>query len=124
MRVRTQSPPVLTVYQRLHGLTQSQLHHPFADETTAIGLITNPDETAYREVGTLTVWCQVNNLSLNISKTNEVIVYFRRNQVGHAPILINGGNMETVKNFKFLGVHISDELKWSNHTDTMVKKAR
>jgi hypothetical protein len=42
---------------------------------TVVGLITNNDETAYREeLGPLTVWCQVNNLSTNISKTKELIV--------------------------------------------------
>ncbi len=39
----------------------------FADDTTVIGLITDNDETAYREeVSTLTKWCQENHLSLNI----------------------------------------------------------
>jgi hypothetical protein len=42
----------------------------FADDTTVVGLITNNDETAYREeVRALGVWCQENNLSLNVSKT-------------------------------------------------------
>ncbi len=37
----------------------------FADDTTVIGLITDNDETAYREeVSTLTKWCQENHLSL------------------------------------------------------------
>ena len=41
----------------------------FADNTTAVGLITNNDETAYREeVRALGVWCQENNISLNINK--------------------------------------------------------
>jgi hypothetical protein len=62
-----------------------------ADDTTIVGLINNNDKTAYKEeVGTLTVWFQVNSLSLNIRKTKELIVNFRRNQAGHAPILING----------------------------------
>ena len=40
----------------------------FPDVTTAVGLITNNDEMVYREeVGTLSEWCQVNNLSLNVS---------------------------------------------------------
>ena len=42
---------------------------------------------------------------------------FRRNQAGHAPIPINGASVDTVKNFKFLGVHFSEDLKWSNHKD-------
>jgi hypothetical protein len=41
----------------------------FADHTIAAGLITNIDETAYREeVRPLGVWCQENNLSLNVNK--------------------------------------------------------
>jgi hypothetical protein len=40
-----------------------------ADHTTAVGLITNnDDETVYREeVRALGVWCQENNLSLNVN---------------------------------------------------------
>jgi hypothetical protein len=35
------------------------------DDTTVVGLITDDDETAYREkVRDLSVWCQDNNLSL------------------------------------------------------------
>ena len=42
----------------------------FADNTTVIGLITDDDEAAYKEdVSDLAVWCQDNNLSLNVSKT-------------------------------------------------------
>ena len=53
----------------------------FADNTTVVGLITKNDETAYREeVRALGVWCQGNNLSLNINKTKEMIVDFRKQQ--------------------------------------------
>jgi hypothetical protein len=49
----------------------------FADDTTVVGLISNNDETAYREeVRTLGVWSQENNLSCNINKTKELIVDF------------------------------------------------
>ncbi|XP_064847912.1 uncharacterized protein LOC135558090 [Oncorhynchus masou masou] len=48
----------------------------FADETTVVGLITDSnDETAYREVVRYVAeWCQDNNLSINVIKTNEMIV--------------------------------------------------
>jgi hypothetical protein len=83
--------------------------------------INNNDETAYREeVSTLTTWSQINNPSLDVSKTKKLIVDFRRNQAGH----INGAAMEMVNNFKILGVHISVKLKWFNHTDNIVKKSR
>ncbi len=51
----------------------------FADDTVVLGLISNNDETAYLgEVERLTSWCQDNCLSLNVSKTKELIVDFRK----------------------------------------------
>ncbi len=42
----------------------------FSDDTTVIGLITDNDETAYREeVSTLTKWCQEKHLSYIYSKS-------------------------------------------------------
>jgi hypothetical protein len=85
----------------------------FSDDTTVVGLINNTDETAYRvEVRALGVWCQENNLSLNVSKTKEMIVDFRKQQRENPPIHIDGTAMEKVERFKFLGVHITDKLKW------------
>jgi hypothetical protein len=53
----------------------------FADDRTVACLITNNDETAYREkVMALAEWWQKNNLSLNVIKTKELIVDFRRQQ--------------------------------------------
>ncbi|KAF7640834.1 hypothetical protein LDENG_00010950, partial [Lucifuga dentata] len=50
----------------------------YADDTTILGLITDNNETAYREeVKALNSWCQDNNLSLNVSKTKEMIVDYR-----------------------------------------------
>ncbi len=49
-----------------------------------VGLIRNNNETHYREeVAQLVEWCGANNLSLNASKTKEVVMDFRRNSVDH-----------------------------------------
>jgi hypothetical protein len=95
----------------------------FADDTTVVGLITDNDETAYREeVRDLAVWCQGNNLSLNVIKTNEMIVEYRKKRTKHTPILIDGAAVEQVESFKFFGVHITNKLTWSKHTNTVVKR--
>ena len=63
----------------------------FADDTTVVGLITNNDETAYREEARAHgVWCQENNLSLNVNQTKEMIMDFRNQQREHPPIHIKG----------------------------------
>ena len=64
---------------------------------------------------------QENNLFLN--KTKELIVDFRKQQSEHTPIHIDMTAVEKVDNFKFLGVHTPDNLKWSNHTDSVMKES-
>ena len=88
-------------------------------------LITDNNETAYREVvRDLAMWCQDNNLSLNVIKTKEMIVDYNKRRTEHTPILIDGAVVEQVETFKFLVVHITNKLSWSKHTKTVVKRAR
>ncbi len=68
----------------------SKLFIKFADDTTVVGLISNRDETNYRsEVSRLAGWCRDNNLSLNVEKTKEIVVDFRRVHSLHDPLTIN-----------------------------------
>ena len=88
-------------------------------------LIADNNETAYREeVRELAVWCQDNNPSLNVSKTKELIVDYRKRRAEQAPINIDGAVVERVESFKFIGVHITNKLPWYKHTKTVVKRAR
>ncbi len=98
----------------------------FADDTVILGLISNNDEIAYLdEVERLTSWCQDNCLSLNVSKTKELIVDFRkRQQRPYTPLMISGTPVERVSSFKYLCVNISEDLTWTVHIQTQVKKAR
>ncbi len=68
---------------------------------------------------------QDNCLSLNVSKTKELIVDFRkRQQRPYTPLMISGTPVERVSSFKYLGVNISEDLTWTTHIQTQVKKAR
>ncbi|KAI4903293.1 hypothetical protein NFI96_004870, partial [Prochilodus magdalenae] len=79
---------------KLAGITYSSLTLSTGapqDDTTIVGLISNNNEEAYRqEVSFLTHWCRENNLSLNVNKTKELIVDFRKQERVHTPITING----------------------------------
>jgi hypothetical protein len=59
-------------------------------------------------VRALGVWCQENNLSLNVNKTKEMIVDFKKQQRAHPHIHIDGTTVEKVESFKFLGLHITE----------------
>ena len=70
------------------------------------------------------MWCKDNNPSLNVIKTKEIIVDYRKRRTENAAILIDGAAVEQVVSFKFLGVHITNKLTWSKHTKTVVKRAQ
>ncbi len=65
------------------------------------------------------------SLSLNVSKTKELIMDFRkRPQRPYTPLMISGTPVERVSSFKYLGVNLSEDLTWTAHIQTQVKKAR
>lgn len=83
-----------------------------------IGLIHINKETSYRtEISNLFVWC-INNCTINVTKTKELTVNFRKNRYAYGPIHINGLLMEIINNFKFLDVQLSDSLSWSLNTSS------
>jgi hypothetical protein len=87
----------------------------FADDTAVVGL--KP------EARHLAVWCQDNKLSINMSKTKEMTVDYRKRRAEHAPIHIDQAVVERVKSLKFLGVHITNKLSWSQHTKKVIQRA-
>ncbi len=48
---------------------------------------------------------------------------YRRQSREHTPITIDKTPVERVSSFKFLGIHITEDLTWSAHTDAVLKKA-
>ncbi len=65
------------------------------------------------------------SLSLNVSKTKELIVDFRkRQQQPYTPLMISGTPVERVSSFKYLGVNISEDHTWATHIQTQGKNAR
>ncbi len=89
----------------------------FADGTTVICLIQDGDESANKqEVKELAVLCGLNNLELNTLKTMEMIV-------DSPPTHHHEHTVNAVESFRLLGTTISQDLKWDNHIESIVKKA-
>lgn len=93
------------------------------DDTAVIGCITGRDNTAcWREVDTLVTWCEDNKLNLNTDKTKEMTV---DNEEEEEPSSVNAPlrtEVKRVRIFKYLGVHISEDLTWTLNTTQLVKK--
>ena len=97
----------------------------FADDTTVSGFIINNDEVLYRKQVSDTVeWGDDNDLILNVPKTKEMIIDFRKNKLPIEPIVIKGIPVEQVDAFKLLGTFLENDLTWSKNCDKLISKAR
>ena len=72
------------------------------------------------EITDLIEWFQVNLLSLNISKTNYIIVGKKRHN--NANILCDGTTLVRLNEAKFLGVILSSDLSWNKHVNIVANK--
>ena len=97
----------------------------FANDMAVAGLISDDDETAYREeVRDLAVWCQDNNLAPSRQQDKKLNVDYRIWRAEHTPIQLSWAVVEQVELFKLLGVHITKDRSWPKYTNTFVKRVR
>ncbi|XP_061617105.1 uncharacterized protein LOC133471509 isoform X3 [Phyllopteryx taeniolatus] len=68
--------------------------------------------------------CGRHNLELNTLKTVEMIVDFRRHPSPQLPLTLSSRLVSTVETFKFLGITISQDLKWATNINSVLKKAQ
>ena len=120
------SPVLFTLYTN-DCQSNSAVCNPllkFADDTSLLGLISDKNETLYRsEVTNFVQWCEANHLELNVNKTKEMIIDFRKKDNAISPLEINDYTIEQVSEYKYLGVTIDDKLHWSGHINNIKSKA-
>ena len=96
----------------------------YADDTVIVGLLHNDNETVYRnEVDRFVKWCDDNHLNLNVSKTKEMIVDFRKKKQKVDPLVIKNENVEIVSEYKYLGNIIDHQLTGCANVNSLIKKA-
>ncbi|KAI3357979.1 hypothetical protein L3Q82_003006 [Scortum barcoo] len=119
------APFLFTLYTADFSYNTPSCHlQKFSDDSAVVGLITDGDDREYRGlIQDFADWCLRNNLQINDGKTKELVVDFRRcRHSPPAPVSIQGTDIDTVKSYKYLGVHLNDSLDWSDNTNALVKK--
>ncbi|KAI3354913.1 hypothetical protein L3Q82_004704 [Scortum barcoo] len=113
------APFLFTLYTADFSYNTPSCHlQKFSDDSAVVGLITDGDDREYRGfIQDFADWCLRNNLQINAGKTKELVVDFRRRRHSPpAPVSIQGTDIDTVKSYKYLGVHLNDSLDWSDNT--------
>ena len=97
----------------------------YADDTVLTGLITEDNYSAYtQEVVAFVKWCEDNYLVLNVEKTKEMVIDFRKARDNPENIRIQDKTVERVSHFKYLGVILDNKLSWNQNTENIVKKLK
>ena len=95
----------------------------YADDTALVGLLKAGDEHLFSDcVRNFVTQCEDDDLTLNVAKTKEMVIDFRKNTT-HDHTVINNQEVERVSEYKYLGVFVQDDLKWSTHLTYQTKKA-
>ena len=87
------------------------------------GKLKSAIETTNEELSKLSLLFKANKLSLNITKTNDMFFSNRKKILNqNMNIKIDGIIVNRVKNCKFLGVIIDENLTWMRHTNLVTSK--
>ena len=95
----------------------------FSDDTVILSLLTSKSNLLSHTAGVdrFAEWCGLNHLMINTKKTEEIIIDPR--SIGdHTVISVNSNNISQVSSYKYLGVHIDQDMRWHTHVTSCCAK--
>ena len=98
----------------------------YADDMLLYRAINTPEDFAIlqEDINTVNNWVKTNYLNFNVSKCKFMYIS-RKRQCHQVPnLLLDGVNLDRVASFKYLGILLTENLKWSSHVESVCNKAR
>ena len=115
------SPVLFTLYTNYCTGTENTIFMKYSDDTAIVDL-SNSIPHYIEEVDRFTTWCKANFLGLNVAKTNELLIDFRKQPPAVSPITIDGEIVERVEKYKYLGIILDNKLKFDSNVLNIYKK--
>ena len=99
----------------------------FADDTGLFGSSASPSDLELgmnSEMDKILTWMTNNKLTINVEKSKCLLISHKNNRKNkiRLEISINGSLLENVNSFKYLGIHIDDQMKWATHINYVAGK--
>ena len=119
------SPVLFSIYTSNCVSTSSNCQIiKYADDTVISGNMsdTKSENDYVTTVNKFVEWCERHHLKLNVTKTKEMIIDFRRSPHARPPLIIQGSAVERVHNYKYLGTTVCNTLDWSCNITLLRKK--
>lgn len=96
----------------------------FADDTVIVSLLNSTDTSHGPVADYFLKWCEESFLSLNVLKTKNMCIDFRRVQPSPDITVMDGQAVETVESCKYLGTILDNKLTFEKNTDSIYKKSQ
>ncbi|MES9905404.1 MAG: reverse transcriptase family protein [Sedimenticola sp.] len=101
----------------------------YADDTTLYNINKSKDEierNLQNGLNSLDLWCKNNGMLLNTAKTKVMLITTRqkRNVMANdnLSLMYKDDNLQMTMHDKVLGVHVNNNLTWTNHINMLSKK--
>ena len=96
----------------------------FSDDTALLSLLQGAESDHGCALPAFVQWCDNNFLDLNLGKTQELIIDFRKNKGPPIPSSIHGGAVQIVDSYKYLGTVFDSDLNFKANTEALVKRSQ
>lgn len=95
----------------------------FADDCVLYRKIIHHSDimTTQKDLNSINEWCRTWRMELNINKCKSMRI--SRTNVMSPTYLLNNTPLECVTSYRYLGVHITNNLSWKTHIDHITAKA-
>ena len=94
-----------------------------SDVATHNQFIPSKNLNSQQYLDNLSKWTEENQMKLNVKKSKYMVINFTRNYQFSTRLVLNGANLEEVKETKLLGLILRNDLKWHSNTEKLVKNA-
>lgn len=94
----------------------------YADDTVIVSLLKDNDNSHGPIVDYFVQWCEESHLQLNILKTKDMAIDFRKESRTPSATVIRGQSVELVQSYKYLGTIIDSSLNFKENCEAVCKK--
>ena len=117
------APVLFTLYTNDCRGTDTTPVVKYSDDSAILDL-SNSDDVYFNEVHNFSSWCKDNYLDLNVLKTKEMLIDFRRNAPSVPSLFINKQLVERVDEYKYLGTILDKKLTFDKHVENIHKRCQ
>jgi hypothetical protein len=117
------SPVLFTLYTNDCTGTETTPLIKYSDDS-ALEDLSNSDAVYFEQVRKFSTWCKTNYLDLNVKKTKEMLIDFRKNPAPIPDLLIDGVKVERVDEYRYLGTVLDSSLNFTANTNLINKKCQ